>query len=180
MFVGAAAAMITVAGIGVIAGRALLRVLPERVLRKVAAGIFARPGDPRRRRRRPRLMPRRGSARPAPVVVGVVVVVVLRQQLGRLRLAVGAVVVGVAVLVDHHRRAVVAHEPAAERLGQQLGSEHVVGRPAGQQAAGEQHHDVGPLGLAEVVGRQHDRRAGGRLLVDDLQDALLADEVEAR
>ena len=41
MFVGAAAAMITVAGIGVIAGRALLRVLPERILRKVAAGIFA-------------------------------------------------------------------------------------------------------------------------------------------
>jgi len=41
VFVGATAAMITVAGIGVIAGRALLRVLPERILRKVAAGIFA-------------------------------------------------------------------------------------------------------------------------------------------
>jgi putative Ca2+/H+ antiporter (TMEM165/GDT1 family) len=41
VFVGAAAAMVTVAGIGVLAGTALLRVLPERVLRKVAAGIFA-------------------------------------------------------------------------------------------------------------------------------------------
>ena len=41
VFVGAAAAMITVAGIGVIAGRALLRVLPERILRTIAAGIFA-------------------------------------------------------------------------------------------------------------------------------------------
>ena len=41
VFVGAAAAMLTVAGIGVIAGRALLRVLPEHVLRKVAAGVFA-------------------------------------------------------------------------------------------------------------------------------------------
>ena len=41
VFVGATLAMITVAGIGVIAGQALLRVLPERVLRKVAAGIFA-------------------------------------------------------------------------------------------------------------------------------------------
>jgi Ca2+/H+ antiporter, TMEM165/GDT1 family len=41
VFVGAATAMITVAAIGVIAGRALLRVLPERVLRKVAAGVFA-------------------------------------------------------------------------------------------------------------------------------------------
>ena len=41
VFVGAAAAMITVAGIGVIAGQALLRVLPERLLRQVAAGIFA-------------------------------------------------------------------------------------------------------------------------------------------
>jgi putative Ca2+/H+ antiporter (TMEM165/GDT1 family) len=40
VFVGATLAMITVAGIGVIAGRALLRVLPERVLRKVAAVIF--------------------------------------------------------------------------------------------------------------------------------------------
>jgi len=41
VFVGATLAMITVAGIGVIAGRALLRVLPERILRKVAAVIFA-------------------------------------------------------------------------------------------------------------------------------------------
>ncbi|MET0579665.1 MAG: TMEM165/GDT1 family protein [Ilumatobacteraceae bacterium] len=40
VFVGATLAMITVAGIGVIAGRALLRVLPERILRKVAAVIF--------------------------------------------------------------------------------------------------------------------------------------------
>jgi Ca2+/H+ antiporter, TMEM165/GDT1 family len=40
VFVGAAAAMMTVAAIGVIAGRALLRVLPERVLRRIAAGIF--------------------------------------------------------------------------------------------------------------------------------------------
>jgi putative Ca2+/H+ antiporter (TMEM165/GDT1 family) len=41
VFVGATLAMITVAAIGVVAGRALLRVLPERVLRKVAAVIFA-------------------------------------------------------------------------------------------------------------------------------------------
>ena len=41
VFVGAATAMVTVAGIGVLTGKALLRVLPERVLRKVAAGIFA-------------------------------------------------------------------------------------------------------------------------------------------
>ena len=33
--------MVTVAAIGVIAGRALLRVIPERILRKVAAGIFS-------------------------------------------------------------------------------------------------------------------------------------------
>jgi putative Ca2+/H+ antiporter (TMEM165/GDT1 family) len=41
VFVGAALAMATVAAIGVVAGRALLRVIPERTLRKVAAGIFA-------------------------------------------------------------------------------------------------------------------------------------------
>ena len=41
VFVGAAAAMITVAGIGVIAGTALLRVMPEPLLRRIAAVIFA-------------------------------------------------------------------------------------------------------------------------------------------
>lgn len=41
VFIGAAAAMVTVAGIAVIAGQAVLRVLPERRLRRVAAGIFA-------------------------------------------------------------------------------------------------------------------------------------------
>jgi putative Ca2+/H+ antiporter (TMEM165/GDT1 family) len=41
VFVGAAAAMVTVAAIGVVAGQSLLRVLPERVLRRIAAAIFA-------------------------------------------------------------------------------------------------------------------------------------------
>lgn len=41
VFVGATAAMLVVAGIGVLAGRALLHVLPERLLRRVAAAIFA-------------------------------------------------------------------------------------------------------------------------------------------
>ncbi|MGI9051682.1 MAG: TMEM165/GDT1 family protein [Ilumatobacteraceae bacterium] len=40
VFVGAAVAMLSVAAIGVIAGRALLRVLPEHLLRRIAAGIF--------------------------------------------------------------------------------------------------------------------------------------------
>lgn len=41
VFVGATAAMITVAAIGVVAGRALLRLVPERVLHRVAAVVFA-------------------------------------------------------------------------------------------------------------------------------------------
>jgi putative Ca2+/H+ antiporter (TMEM165/GDT1 family) len=41
VFVGATAAMVTVAAIGVIAGQSLLRVLPERLLRKIASVIFA-------------------------------------------------------------------------------------------------------------------------------------------
>jgi Ca2+/H+ antiporter, TMEM165/GDT1 family len=41
VFVGAAAAMVTVAAIGVLAGQSLLRILPERLLRKFAAVIFA-------------------------------------------------------------------------------------------------------------------------------------------
>jgi putative Ca2+/H+ antiporter (TMEM165/GDT1 family) len=41
VFIGAATAMVTVAATGVVAGQSLLRVLPERVLRRVAALIFA-------------------------------------------------------------------------------------------------------------------------------------------
>jgi Ca2+/H+ antiporter, TMEM165/GDT1 family len=41
VFAGATAAMVTAAAIGVIAGQSLLRVLPERLLRKIAAVIFA-------------------------------------------------------------------------------------------------------------------------------------------
>ena len=40
VWVGASLAMITVAGIGAAAGQALLRVLPERVLHRIAAVIF--------------------------------------------------------------------------------------------------------------------------------------------
>jgi putative Ca2+/H+ antiporter (TMEM165/GDT1 family) len=41
VLVGASLAMITVSAIGVVAGRALLRVLPERLLHRAAAIIFA-------------------------------------------------------------------------------------------------------------------------------------------
>jgi Ca2+/H+ antiporter, TMEM165/GDT1 family len=41
VFVGATAAMVTVAAIGVLTGQSLLRVLPERLLRRIAAAIFA-------------------------------------------------------------------------------------------------------------------------------------------
>jgi Ca2+/H+ antiporter, TMEM165/GDT1 family len=41
VFVGATVAMVSVAAIGVLAGQSLLRVLPERLIRRVAALIFA-------------------------------------------------------------------------------------------------------------------------------------------
>jgi putative Ca2+/H+ antiporter (TMEM165/GDT1 family) len=41
VLVGASLAMITVSAIGVVAGRALLRVLPERILQRAAAVVFA-------------------------------------------------------------------------------------------------------------------------------------------
>jgi putative Ca2+/H+ antiporter (TMEM165/GDT1 family) len=41
VYIGALAALSTVAAIAAVAGSALLRVLPERVLRRIAAGIFA-------------------------------------------------------------------------------------------------------------------------------------------
>ena len=41
VFLGAAAAMVSVAAIGVVAGRSLLRVIPARVLHRIAAIVFA-------------------------------------------------------------------------------------------------------------------------------------------
>ena len=41
VFLGAAAAMITVAAVGVAAGRTLLRAIPARVLQRIAAVVFA-------------------------------------------------------------------------------------------------------------------------------------------
>lgn len=41
VFVGAALAMASVAAVGTLAGRALLRVLPEQLLHRIAAAIFA-------------------------------------------------------------------------------------------------------------------------------------------
>lgn len=41
VFIGAAAAMVSVAAIGVVAGRSLLRVVPARVLHRIAAAVFA-------------------------------------------------------------------------------------------------------------------------------------------
>ena len=41
VFVGAALAMVLVAAVGVVAGRALLRVVPARVLQRTAAAVFA-------------------------------------------------------------------------------------------------------------------------------------------
>ncbi len=41
VFVGAALAMVLVAAVGVVAGRALLRVVPARVLQRIAAAVFA-------------------------------------------------------------------------------------------------------------------------------------------
>jgi putative Ca2+/H+ antiporter (TMEM165/GDT1 family) len=40
VFIGAAAAMVSVAAIGVVAGRSLLRVVPARVLHRIAAVVF--------------------------------------------------------------------------------------------------------------------------------------------
>ena len=52
--------------------------------------------------------------------------------------------------------------------------------PGGDHPAGEQHHDVAPGGLLEAVGGHHDAVAGVALLVDDPQDHVAGDDVEAR
>ena len=43
---------------------------------------------------------------------------------------------------------------------------------------GEQQHAIGAAGLAEVMRRQHHGRAGGPLLGDEIEDALLRRQVE--
>ncbi len=88
------------------------------------------------------------------------------------------VIVAVAVIVDKYRLTTEVQQPSAEGDGEVLGNEHLVGDPVGDQAPGEQHHPIGPLGFLEVMGGEHDGGAPLDLLVDDPQDRLLAGEVE--
>ncbi len=89
-----------------------------------------------------------------------------------------AVIVPMAVIVDEQRLTAEVQQPSAEGDGEMLGNEHLVGRPVGDQAPGEQHHPIGPLGLLEMMGGEHDGGAALDLLVDDPQDRLLARDVE--
>ena len=108
-----------------------------------------------------------------------VVVPVLRDEVAGVDAVTLAGIV-VAVVVDHDRPGVGAHHPVAERLGEQLRLEHVVGRSVGHHAPGEQQHAIRVPGLAEVVRRQHHGRAGRGLVGDQVEDALLGSRGRAR
>ncbi len=89
-----------------------------------------------------------------------------------------SVIVPVTVIVDEYRLTAEVQQPSAEGDSEVLGNEHLVGGPVRNQAPGEQHHPVGPLGFLEVVRGEHDGGAPLDLLVDDPQDRLLAGKVE--
>jgi len=89
------------------------------------------------------------------------------------------VTVSVSVVVDEQRFASDSQQSPPERSGQVLRAEHCLGGSVGDHAAGEQHDPLGPLGLFEVVRREHHGRAVGHLGVDQRQDRLLAGQIEA-
>ena len=120
VFVGASLAMISVSAIGVIAGRALLRVVPERILHRAAAVVFAilavvffvnavRTVD---------IGTGVERAVSGAVLVVRVIVMVLGQEVRGVD-AVHSPDVGVTVIVDDDGTAARADHPVAERLGQQ-------------------------------------------------------------
>ena len=113
------------------------------------------------------------------MAVGVVVVVVLRQRVRRLGLAVGAAVVGVAVLVDDDRRPA-GTAPAGCRTPRPAASARSTS--SGGPAASRQPASSITWSVRRASPRwwvdSTTAGARSRLLVDDLEDALLAGEVE--
>ena len=94
------------------------------------------------------------------------------------------VIVAVAVLVEYEEfvgmtvLVVRSEHPAPERHAEALGREHVLRRPVVGDAVGEHQDSVAVTRLVEVVrGEQHGDPALG-LGVEDVQDPLLARQVE--
>jgi hypothetical protein len=100
--------------------------------------------------------------------------VVMRDEFGRPRLAVI-----MAVVIDHHREAIVADHSPTEGFGQQLRDQDLVGRPVGEHTPRHQHHTVRSTRLSKMVGRENDDAARLSVLLDDVEDSKLTREVEA-
>lgn len=98
---------------------------------------------------------------------------VVRNEVG----AVGFTVI-VPVVVDDDRRAVIADEAPAERLGEERRDEHFVRTTVGEHAPGHQHHPVGTPGLGEMVRGEDDHGALDGVLFDHMQDAELTGKIE--
>lgn len=90
---------------------------------------------------------------------------------------VGAVVV--AVFVDDDGRSVVADQTTTERLGEERRHEHFAGRSVSQHATGHQHDAIGTPGLGEVMGREDHDATRALAVLDHVEDAELAREIEA-
>jgi hypothetical protein len=89
------------------------------------------------------------------------------------------VAVSVPMVVDEQRLTADPQQAAAKGGGEMLGSQHLVGGAVGNHTASEQHHTTGPLGLFEMVCREHHGGSRCDLGVDDRQNGFLARQVEA-
>ena len=84
------------------------------------------------------------------------------------------------MLVDHDGGRLGVQHPTAECLGEQGWGQHILGCPIRQNAASQQNDPVGASCLPEVMGGEHHRRASSCLIGNDLQDDLLAREIQPR
>ena len=121
----------------------------------------------------------------AVVVVGTVAVAVAGPVVAVTVVFVAVAVTVVTVVVQHDDVVfvvvvgVVSEQPGPERLPQPLGGEHLVGRARGHQPVGQEHHRVAVPGLVQVVGGDDHDGAPARVVLDHVEDPLLAGDVEA-
>ena len=92
---------------------------------------------------------------------------------------------GVTMRIEHEEvvgvvmAGMIAENFVAERLAKQRGHENLLGWPDSDDFGCEEHDSAAVASLVEVVGGDDDARASRRLFAHQLENALLARNVEA-